>query len=181
MLKRTIAPQEYPVSVDEAVRFARITDRSDDNLVESLIASATASAEQVTNSRFITQTWELKLDAFDDEIQLLQPLQSVTSISYVDPNGVTQTLATSVYTTDTVEGKVYTAYNQTWPAVRDIPNAITITFVVGYGKGVDVPESIKTWIRMRVATLYEQREALGDVKALPRDFVDGLLDPYKVY
>lgn len=181
MFKLTNPPAEDPVTLAEATKWARATDATENSLITSLIAAATASAEQITGSRLVTQTWELRLDKFEDEIQLLQPLQSVTSITYVDTNGTTQAVATSVYTADTVEGKVYPAYSQNWPSTRSIPNAITITFVVGYGKGIEVPESIKTWIRMRVATLYEQREALGDAKALPRDFVDGLLDPYKVY
>lgn len=181
MFKLTVAPAEDPVALADATKWARITDTTDNAIVTALIKSATASAEQLTGRVFITQTWTLSLDTFADEIDLLQPLQSVTSITYVDTNGATQTLATSIYKVDTVEGKVRRAYNQSWPSVRGQANAIVITFVAGYGVASAVPESIKSWIKIRVATLYENREALGDGKSMPRDFVDGLLDPYRVY
>lgn len=180
-LKLLNPPAEDPVTVAEATKWARITDTTENSLITSLIKAATANAEQITGRVFVTQTWTLSLDEFADEIQLLQPLASVSSITYIDTNGANQTLSNSVYVADTVEGKVYPAYNQTWPSVRAIPNAITITFVSGYGAATAVPESIKSWIRIRVATLYEHREAIAEGKPLPRDFVDGLLDPYKVY
>ena len=46
-----------------------------------------------------------------------------------------------------------------------------------------VPEGIKSWIKLRVGSLYAHREEIavlsrGRVEALP--FIDGLLDPYKV-
>jgi uncharacterized phiE125 gp8 family phage protein len=59
------------------------------------------------------------------------PLISVTSITYVDTDGVTQTLSTSYYTPDTVKGKIDLAYGQTWPSTRCQPNAVTVRFVAG--------------------------------------------------
>ncbi|PRP71499.1 hypothetical protein BUE93_05735 [Chromobacterium amazonense] len=48
----------------------------------------------------------------------------------------------------------------------------------------DVPESIRQWVLLRVATAYAQREAVSSgqpLQAMPRTFVDGLLDPWRVY
>ena len=47
----------------------------------------------------------------------------------------------------------------------------------------DIPEAIKQWMKVRVATMYEQRETFvvgSNVKELSFNFVDGLLDPYRV-
>lgn len=60
------------------------------------------------------------------------PLLSVTSITYVDANGATQTLSPSNYSVNLAEGKIYLAYNQTWPTLRYGWNdRITVRFVAG--------------------------------------------------
>ena len=61
--------------------------------------------------------------------------------------------------------------------------AVTVTFDAGYGAASAVPEGIKSWIKLRVGSLYAHREEVavvsrGRVELLP--FIDGLLDPYKV-
>jgi hypothetical protein len=46
-----------------------------------------------------------------------------------------------------------------------------------------VPQSIKAWMLLAIATWYENREALTagqPVAELPRSFWDGLLDPFYV-
>jgi hypothetical protein len=43
-----------------------------------------------------------------------------------------------------------------------------------------IPAELKLWLRVRLATLYENREALivgTVVNEIPRDFNDALLDP----
>ena len=50
-------------------------------------------------------------------------------------------------------------------------------------KTTAVPEGIKSWIKLRVGSLYAHREevallARGKIEPLP--FIDGLLDPFKV-
>ena len=58
-----------------------------------------------------------------------------------------------------------------------------VTFDAGYGDATRVPEGIKSWIKLRVGSLYAHREEVavvsrGRVELLP--FIDGLLDSYKV-
>jgi uncharacterized phiE125 gp8 family phage protein len=62
--------------------------------------------------------------------------------------------------------------------------AVQINYTAGYGTAAtNVPEGIRHWMFLRVASLYENREEVailtrGKVEILP--FVDFLLDPYKV-
>ena len=71
----------------------------------------------------------------------------------------------------------------------DITVGINSTAFTAYTAGgtcaVDsVPAPIKSWILLRLAALYENRESvlIGQaMQAAPRDFADGLLDRYKIY
>lgn len=113
------------------------------------------------------------------------PLVSVNSIKYIDTNGVQQTMDPSLYLVDTVSepGRITPAYGQTWPTIREQANAVEVNFTCGYGAAAAVPEGIKRWMKIRVATIYNNREevavlARGKVELLP--YVDGLLDDYRV-
>ena len=160
---------------------------TDDPLLAMLIASARMSAETITRVKFITQTWELVLDAFPSvEIKsVLTPVQSITSVKYLDNDGVLTTLASDQYTldADTPPGWIIPAYNTSWPATRDAANAVTVRMVVGYGAAPEVPQGIKNWMLIRIKQMYSQREAMnvgGSIAEFPRAYVDGLLDPFRV-
>lgn len=113
------------------------------------------------------------------------PLQSVSSIKYIDTDGVQQTLDPTLYTVDTVSepARITPAYGTTWPAIRNQINAVEVTFVCGYGAAANVPQGIKSWMLMRIGAMYENREELVvaqrvTVSELP--FVDSLLDNFRV-
>ena len=60
---------------------------------------------------------------------------------------------------------------------------MSVSFDAGYGTAAQVPEGIKSWIKLRVGSLYAHREevaVLSRGRIDPLSFVDGLLDPYKV-
>jgi uncharacterized phiE125 gp8 family phage protein len=182
-------PAAEPVTVDEAkaspsLRVATATDDAD---IAVLITAAREIAEAITRRSLITQTLELVLDAFPSGgINLYcPPIQSVTSIKYIDTDGVEQTLSSALYDldSDTEPGMVAPAYNESWPATRDQVNAVRVRYVAGYGAAADVPAAIKTWIKMRAGTLYDNPQGLvvgQTVMNVPRDFIDGLLDAYRV-
>lgn len=185
MLVLKTAPTVDPVTVDEAKAHLRIDTPDDDTLIGTLISAVRGLGESITKRAFMTQTWYLYLDEFPDAILVpLPPLASVTSIKYVDADGATQTLdATEYQIVKGDPGEIVPADGKSWPSVRDQRDAITIEFVAGYASAAAVPEEIKAWIKIRVATLYENREAVvvgQTVAEIPRDFIDGLLDQYIV-
>lgn len=93
------------------------------------------------------------------------PLQSITSIQYVDTDGATQTLDPTLYIVDTVSepGRIAPAFNQIWPITRAQINAVTITFVAGYGATAgSVPATTRHAVRMLASHYYEHREAVSD-------------------
>jgi uncharacterized phiE125 gp8 family phage protein len=85
-LKPITAPAEEPVTLVEAKAQCKVDHSADDALLAIFIQSAREAAEHITGRAFITQTWELVLDAFPAaEIQLSKPkIQSITSVKYLD-------------------------------------------------------------------------------------------------
>lgn len=180
------APAEEPVTVAEVMAFIR-SDTSEESALNMFIKSARASAESITRRAIITQTLDLYLDQFPyGDIILPRPkVQSVTAITYVDSDGVTQTLSTDNYVLDTVSepGRVALAYDYSWPTARNQNNSIKVRYVAGYGLAASVPDGIKHWMLMRIKQMYDQRDQVvtGTIVAeLPYKFVDGLLDSFIV-
>ena len=169
-----------------------------DPLLAMLIASARAAAETELHRALVTQTLEATFDSFPRypnpkfsdfatrfEI-LLPPLQSVTSISYVDTDGATQTLAADQYLVDAKSqpARIAPAYGCAWPSTREQNNAVTVRFIAGYGAAANVPACIKNWMLMRIKTLWENRDQIvvgtNGMVEMPTAFIDSLLDSERV-
>ncbi len=187
--KLVTGPATEPITVSEVIPYARLDNTDDSEIIVMLINASRRQAENLTRRALITQTWELYLDRFPNwEIFLPKPpLQSVTSITYVDSAGVTQTLAAGQYTVDIVSepGRITPAYGLLWPVTRDQINAVCIRFVAGYGLAVAVPAGIKNWILMRTSTAFRNRDEYQidygiAITQLPPSSIDGLLDPFRV-
>ena len=158
-------PTVEPLTVAEAKAHLRVDHTTDDTLIESLIKAARATAEKFQGRGYLNQTYKLYLDYFPAAgyIELpYAPLSSVTSVVYEDENSDTQTWASSNYQVDTKmePGRIWLAPGITWPRVEpDRINAVTITYVVGYGAtSASVPENIRHAIRLILSDLYNHRE-----------------------
>lgn len=170
---------------------APTTNTTGDPLLTMLITVARQHAEQELKRYLITQTLDAYFHEFpdaDDDEDLrfnLPPLQSVTSITYIDIDGVEQTLASSQYLVDAKSrpARIEPAYGVVWPSSREQMNAVKIRFVAGYGSASDVPACIKNWMLVRIKTLWDQRDQLVKQLGMPtfeQSFVDSLLDPERV-
>ena len=183
-------PASEPLDVSEAKLYARISQADEDVLVEDLIRAA----RELVEGRGIaihTQTWEYALDRFPVCFRLpIAPLQSVTSITYTDSDGVATVLAADQYTVDTRSrpARIVPAYGVSWPATRTVPNAVVVKFVAGFDPAN--PEQIRSYERVRqymrfmVARMYERQGSDGtnptEILAT-NDFLDHLLDDLVVY
>ncbi len=167
----------------------RVDVTDDDTYIDTLVKVARRYAETATRRALIDQTWTMKLDSFpassDSPIWVpLPPLQSVSSVTYVDVDGNTQTWTSSKYTvdTDSEPGRIVPAYQEVYPDVRNVINAVTVTFVAGYGSaGSNVPEGILQGMLTLIAHMYENRQDVivgGVVSRVPQT-TDWLLWPYK--
>jgi len=169
-----------------------------DPLLNLLIASARAAAELELHRALVTQTLDAYFDsfpryqnpAFSDlptryDIQL-PPLQSVTSITYVDPDGATVVLAADQYLVDAKSqpARIAPAYGLSWPSTREQANAVIVRFVAGYGAAAAVPACVRNWMLVRIKTLWENRDQIvvgtNGLVQIPPAFIDGLLDSERV-
>lgn len=147
-LKRTVEPAILPVTLSQIKDQLNLAsdDKSRDGRLLLLAKAATRLAERVTGRSFINQTWQLTLDFHfpicEPWIALPRPpVQSITQIDYVDNDGLTQTLTANKYRLAGTKTPaiVEPAYGQTWPATREVREAVTITYVAGYDGGVANP------------------------------------------
>lgn len=187
-LTLTDAPNDYPVTIERANLHLRLEGdeaTADQPLVNAMIKAATLSAENFTRRQLVTATYEIRFDMFPWEIRFPRaPLQSVTSVKYFDTDGNLQTVLTDDYQVDihSTVGRVVPVANTSWPDTNEQLNAVVVKFVAGYGDPDDVPEQIRSAIRLTIGHLYEHREdVIVGVTAteLPKG-AEALLWPYRI-
>ena len=163
----TVSPERNePVTLDELKAHLRIFHFDEDLEISAYLRAARETAEAWANRALITQTATVKMSRFlVSTTQLIElpygTLQSVTSITYVDEAGDSQAWASSNYVVDTghVPGRVGLAYNASWPTIRDWDLPITIIYEVGFGSSAtDVPQALRTAVKMIAAEMYERRD-----------------------
>jgi uncharacterized phiE125 gp8 family phage protein len=186
-LIRITAPAVEPLTLAEAKLHCRVDGSDEDALITALIVAAREQAEHETGRALVTQTWELVHDAFPEAFVLRKaPIQSVTSLKYLDSTtSVEQTLdpADYILDKDSEPGYVVPAYGKAWPNTWQVPNAVRVRYVCGYGLAAAVPVAIKQWMLLAIGTMYAQRETIisGQAASLPDRFWSSLLDPYRLY
>jgi len=174
----SIPPAEEIITPAEARAQTRIDGIDEDGVLLGYIEACREQIETYCSTKLITQTVIMRARCFDDfERFRTAPLQSITAISYYDTSGNLQTLAPSVYEAVLLglEPIVRLKYGQSWPAVWDVPDAIRVTAVAGYGDSEDVPGSIRQAALLTVASWAVDRE-IGE---LP-DGAISLLTNYRV-
>jgi uncharacterized phiE125 gp8 family phage protein len=160
-LKLKTAPTLEPVTLDEARNHLKVDSADDNLLITALITTARQLAERETKRAFITQTWELILDAAGSEIEIPKPpLQSVVSIKVIDDAGNESVVDSSYYDVDASgnsPGRVKLKAGCTWPSHRGFASFI-VEFNCGYGDTADkVPGMLKQAMLQIIGRLYDNR------------------------
>jgi uncharacterized phiE125 gp8 family phage protein len=201
--KLITAPSAEPIELAEAKEHLRILEADDaqDTYIESLITVARESVEDLCERALMSQTWDFYFDRFPRwyghrqlhpyEIPMqealripMPPLQSVTSIKYIDSTGALVTLDPANYVVDTAseQARVYPSYGNIWPTARWIQNAVTIRALCGYTSADVIPEKLKQALKLLVANYFENREPAVVSTGVPRELpfaIEALLSGYK--
>lgn len=198
-LEVTSAASLYPVTLDELKAHLRFTESEDDALLVDAIKEATEKLEEDTRRQFMNATvaeyydywpfdawhqgrdvylWHYSASGPSVAMQVHRaPLVSVSSITYTDTEGNTQTWGSGNYTVDAKSepGRITVAYNGAVPAARVQTNSITVTYVAGYGTSRgNVPRRAKRGILMYAGALYDGRCMAPEEQFAWNSIVSGL-------
>lgn len=190
-------PSTEPVTLDEARTHLRIEpfgsplEHPDDTYIGTCVIVAREFCEQYLERSLANQTIRLVTDNFNETIYLPNaPVQSIDNITYVDEDGVVQTVSPTIYELDVYDNKIRLQYGQKWPNVRAQEDAVTVTYTAGYTNGASpdtypLPAPIKSAMLLIIGNLYEnrQQDVLGNTRisfnSLPLG-VYNLLQPYRL-
>ena len=181
-----IEPPAPIVTWDEMKIHAKIEEESEKTYVETLVSAATSWLDGPTGwlGRSIgVQVLETRWSSWSDMEEGLPypPELEIVSISYVDPEGATQTWPIS-------EPVLW----DDLPPLRGEAGDLKIRYRAGYGardpddvtKWISSPPpALKVAVMMLAAQWYENREAVSvgaSVEKLPFA-VEALVQPYRVY
>lgn len=182
-------PTDEPLTLVDAKAHLRVEITDDDTYITSLISRAREVFERETGRQLVDATWRAQLDRFPwsdrEPIELPKPpLQSVTTVTYLDSSGASQTWAPAEYQVDVFDGPaarrglLYPVVNEQYPDTYPIPDAVTITFIAGYGNAAAVPEEIKQHMLQLIGHYYEHREIVvvgeGSIAPLPFGVQQGI-------
>lgn len=185
-LRRTAEPASPAVSTSDAKAHLRVTSSDEDTLIGTIVEAAVRHVEDVCGRALFTQTWTATFDGFPDGELVLPrpPVASITSVSYVDEDGATQTLASNAYEKDlgSEPACLWPVYGTTWPATRAQRGSVTVVYVAGVASTSSIPKPIRQAILLLVGHLYENREAvnIGNIVTTMPMAVDALLAPYRM-
>lgn len=171
-----VAPDAEPVTLAEAKLHLKVDVDDDDALILSDIATAREHAEHYTERAWGERTLELALDAFPaGAIALpLPPVVSITSIKYIDPEGIEQTIAAEEIRLNDYGMTASVERITAWPSTKAETNAVKVRYVAGSDT---IPQAVRAAILVFIGHLYEERCDAGEIPATVRR----LLDTVKVY
>jgi uncharacterized phiE125 gp8 family phage protein len=153
----SVAPASEPVSDTEAKAQCRVDGTDSDTELGIYISAAREFVEAYTGTRLVSQTVLMQSECFDDLAALPEaPIISVSSVKYLDTNSVEQTLTTDVYevVTTGLSPSIRLKFNQSWPSVRDVSDAVRVTAVCGYS---ELPTPIKAALMLIISSWFDNR------------------------
>lgn len=165
MLRTITPPAALPVSLDEARVHLRRDDFDDDTVINTLIAAATAHAQNHVQRRFVTQTVEFVTDGwYGGRIPLpIAPVAAVptgiVSIKYTDFGDTVNLLDPAAYVAQACgpSVRIIPKFGTVWPIVNPFAaEPIVVRFVVGVA-AADVDPNVKAAILLILGHLYENR------------------------
>jgi uncharacterized phiE125 gp8 family phage protein len=154
-----------------------------------MVSAARRHIEQRCNRVVVRQKWRIYFDyQLTDFAVEPFPVHELEQIQYIDIDGATQTVSTSIYDLDVPRQCVRAAYGEVWPSARWQENAAwadvwageyTVSSPINTTAGI--PEDMRAVMFMLVEDLYTNRGKQSDIKLNNNDTYDALLAPFVIY
>jgi uncharacterized phiE125 gp8 family phage protein len=156
------APSSEPLTLAEVKTNLRVSNSTEDDLITALIVAARIWVEEYTWKPLMTQTLQANYDKINvKSVEILinkTPVQSITSVKYIDANGTEQTVNSSTYETDLIS-PICRVKLDSIPDMKDSLNAFKIRFVAGYTSSANVPTTYKQAMLLLISYWYDNRDA----------------------
>lgn len=178
------------ISRTDAKLYLRVDTATEDAIIDDLILAATEYCERELGLALMDQEITLKLDTFPEGRVIYLPmtsLLSVTSVSYEDSAGATQSFTDFTADTYQTPGRIVNN-TDTWPETEDVANAVTIVYRAGFkayetGLANPIPVGIRQAMLMLITHWYDHRNAVfvgaGTVSDEVALTVSALLQKYR--
>jgi uncharacterized phiE125 gp8 family phage protein len=143
-----------PIPLDVLRTRLRIEVESDDADLATLSIAAREIIERETGLHLSSGTHTANIIPWRRFVPRVQPVDSITSITYTDAGGVTQTLPTTDYYIDNTDEMLAVGFDTiVLPKANTFP---TVTYVAGYQR---IPHALQQCIVALVGSWYSNPEA----------------------
>lgn len=165
-------PATEPLTTAEVKDRLKIDHPDEDDMIDSFITGARQMVEDYCSMGLILQTVSQTFDDFPSTGPLYlhyHPFVAITSITYTDTEGATQTLTTDKYT-GAGQGFLYRVglkNGQSWPNTASEIGAVKVTYQIGYADADSVPDNIKAAMVKIIGQWHAKRE--DSVRKMPTE------------
>lgn len=151
------APVTQCVPLSEMKRHLKVDDDERDADVTAFTTAGTERIERLLERQLLTADWKMHLPCFPSVIEIRKcPVRSVSAVTYLDENGIRQTLSSDRYElfAEREPAEIAIVDDDCWPSTRKNQQAVTVAFSAGYGNASEVPESLKSAIKLVAEGLF---------------------------
>lgn len=154
------------LTVTDVMAHLRVDDVAEKPYLETLIAAATAHAEELLECSLLTRTLEATFFAGERMYLPRGPVQEISSVTidgqFQRPND---------YCIESYGNNDLLCFRGSTIQPFSAPKTIVCTYDAGFGEREDIPADILQVVRCHVGLLYEQRELATDRTVTPVPFI----------
>lgn len=169
------------ISIAELKSHLRVDVSDDDSLIASFRNAAVSWVQEITNRVIGDVDCIIYIDSFKPVTLDVGPVNSISSIQYIDTGGDVQTLSSSLYFVDIAGSHARVRFHDV-PDLYDYAlNRVIINCNVGHAEN-NVPAPMVHAIRLLTAHMYENRAAaeIRSVNEIPFG-IHSLLSPFRIF
>jgi len=169
------------VSVADLKSHLRVDVTDDDTLIESFRDAAISWIEQISGRVMGDVDCVAYIDRFMNVTLDVGPVNSISSIEYIDINGDVQTLSTNCYFVDIAGTHARIKFHDVPDLYDYAMNRVIINCNVGHAENA-IPKPMIHAVRLLVAHMYENRAAaeIRSVNEIPFG-IHSLLSPFRIF